>query len=143
MLSKNLELTPLTGETLEQMRAVTGDPIDALRLAADVYAMNAYGAERAVAVEAGRPLPKPPEPISTYIRSFTSDLKARLDEMARMFTTEELGRLRTLGSAIEKRLDDEREDPIESFVLLLTMDPADAVLWIRAHLDDIEARFAS
>lgn len=143
MLTNDAELKPLTDETIERLRAVTCDPIDAMRLAADVYATNAYLAERAIALETGAPQPKPPKPLSTYLRSFSVDLKARLAEMSRLFTTDELGRLRALGSAIEKQLEDDRGDLIESFVLLLAMDPADAVLWVRAHLDDIEARLAS
>jgi hypothetical protein len=143
MLITQAELKPLTNETIERLRAATGDPIDAMRLAADMYATNAYLTERAIAIATGQPGPKPPKPISRYLRSFALDLRMRIAEMLRLFSTDELGRLRALGSAIEKRLEDDQGDLIGSIVLLLAMAPADVVLWVRAHLGDIEARLAS
>lgn len=80
---------------------------------------------------------------STYLRSLAIGIKAKLVEITELLTTEELHGLRALGDAIEKRLESDEGDLVESLVLLFAMDPADAALWIRAHLDDIETRFAS
>lgn len=143
MLTANVELKPFTDETIERLRAVTDDPIDAMRLAADVYAINAYQAERIAATQAGQAPPKLPEPISAYLRSFTVDLKSKLAEMSRLFSSDELARLVALGSAVVKQLECDDGDLIGHLLVLLAMHPADAVLWVRAHLEDIEARFAS
>jgi hypothetical protein len=143
MLNTNLELKPLSDETIERLRAVANDPIDAMRLAADVYATNAYVAERTIAIEVGFARPKPPKLQSTYLRSLAIGIKAKLADITELLTTEELHRLRALGGAVEKRLESDEGDLVEILVLLFAMEPADAALWIRAHLDDIETRFAS
>ena len=48
-----------------------------------------------------------------------------------------------IGSAVSAAMD--RSDPelSEQVLELMLMDPADSVAWIREHLDEIEARFAS
>jgi hypothetical protein len=143
MFSTKAELKPLTDETIENLRAVAPDPVDAMRLAADVYATNAYLAERALAIEAGKPRPKPPKPQSKYMRSFAHDFKARMLEIADRLTSEEMSRLEALQTAIERRLDDNDAGLLETLLLLATMHPGDAALWIRGHLEEIESRFAS
>lgn len=143
MLSTEAQLKPLTEETLENLRMAAGDPIDAMRLAADVYATNAYLAERARAAAAGAPWPKPPKPVSHYVKSFTADLKARLVELAAKLKPDELARLETIGASIIARLENNDTGLMETLLLLASMHPADAALWIRAHLDEIEARYLS
>jgi len=142
MLGNKTEFHPLTQETIEGLQAATADPIDAMRLAADFYATNAYTAERARALETGYPLPEPPKLISHYMRALALDIHARFRAMAALFSPEELRRLTTLGPIVEQRL--EGDDHVaEMFMKLLAMHPEDAVLWIRSHLDDLEIRFAS
>jgi len=142
MLGNKTEFQPVTDETIEGLQAATADPIDAMRLAADFYASNAYEAERALALDMGRSLPEPPKLISRYMRALASDIHARFRVMAVLFSPDDLRRLKTLGPIVEQRL--ERDDHVaEIFMTLLAMHPGDAVLWIRAHLDDLETRFAS
>ena len=52
------QLKALPESTIANLNEVTDDPIDAMKLAADLYAMTAYRAERAVAVEAGASPPR-------------------------------------------------------------------------------------
>lgn len=141
MLSTEAELKPLTEETLENLRLVARDPIDAMRLAADVYATNAYLAERALAVAVGAPWPKPPTPVSHYVQSFTVDLKARLVELGAKLSPGELARLEVIGASIVARLEGDDGALMETLLALAAMHPTDAALWIRAHLDEIEARY--
>ncbi len=143
MLNTETELKPFTEKTIENLLAVAGDPIDAMRLAADVYATNAYLAERALAIEAGKPSPKPPRLASRYLRSFTSDFKMRLNEIAARLKSDELSRLEAIGPAIAERLEDLESGLMGMLLLLAVMHPIDAAQWIRTHLDEIEAEYAS
>lgn len=143
MMTNTAELTPLTEETIERLRAVAGDPVDAMRLAADVYATNAYLAERAIAEAAGQPRPKPPEPISRYLQTFTRNLRDRLTAVSTMLTTEEQERLKAFGVVIERQLEADDGDLLENLILLTSMDPAYAALWVRTYLAELEARVAS
>jgi hypothetical protein len=141
-MSTKPELKPLTEQTLQNLHAVTGDPIDAMRLAADIYATNAYLAERARAIVTGQPRPEPPEPQSTFVRSLVLEVGARLVEIDKRLTGRERSRLRAVGVAIDGR--PEGETGLVAILLLLTvMHPADAASWIRGHLDEIEKRVAS
>ncbi len=142
MLGNEIEFRPLTQETIQGLQAATADPIDAMRLAADFYATNAYTAERARALETGHPLPEPPKLISHYMRALALDIHARFRVMAPLFSADELRRLTALGPTVEQRLDDD-DHVAEMLMKLLAMHPGDAVLWIRVHLHDLEIRFAS
>ena len=142
MLGNQIEFCPLSQETIEGLQTATADPIDAMRLAADFYATNAYIAERARALNMGRPLPAPPKLISHYMRALALDIHARFHVMSPLFSPDELRRLTTLGPIVEQRL--EGDDQVaEMFMKLLAMHPEDAVMWIRDHLDELEIRFAS
>jgi hypothetical protein len=129
--------------TIATLTEVTQDPIDAMRLAADLYALSAYRAEKAVALEAGTRTPRTPKPLSKYMRLVATSLKERLTAIVGLFGADELERLKRLAPAIAGGL--ERNDPelAEEIYELVCMEPADAVARIRDHLDTIEARFAS
>ncbi len=142
MHENKTELHPLSQETIEGVQAATADPIDAMRLAADLYASNAYAAERALALETGRQLPEPPKLISHYLRAAALDIHARFQVMGALLNTDDLRRLEALGPIVEQRLATD-EQLGEVVMTLLAMKPEDAVLWIRAHLGDLEARLSS
>jgi hypothetical protein len=137
------ELKAAQAATIATLTEVTEDPIDAMRLAADLFAMSAFRAERAVALEAGTRGPRAPKPKSKYMRLFTSGLKARLNAIAGLFDAAEFERLKRLGPGLERRLQRNDEDVAEEIYRLVCMEPADAVAWIRDHLDALEARYAS
>ena len=129
--------------TIATLSEVTHDPIDAMRLAADLYAMSAYRAERAVALETGLSSPRAPKPLSKYMRIFATSLRARLNAIVGAFGADELDRMKRLGPALARRLERGDPDLAEEIYNLVCMEPDDAVAWIRDHLDEIEARFAS
>lgn len=137
------ELKTAHAATIATLTAVTHDPIDAMRLAADLYAMSAYRAEKAVALEAGAPSPRAPKPLSKYVRLFETGLKARLNAIACTFAADELDRLKRLGPAIACRLERNDPDLAEEIYKLVCMQSEDAIGWIREHLDELETRFAS
>jgi len=135
MLNEPLTFTKLT--------EITGDPIDAMRVAADLYTLSAYRATRALNVAAGRTLPVEPKPTSAFVRKVRAALKAKFDAIAEAFDDSEIERLKAVGPAVSTAID--RNDPelSEQIMRLVCMEPVDSAAWIREHLDEIEARFAS
>ncbi|MBX3155290.1 MAG: hypothetical protein KF773_04780 [Deltaproteobacteria bacterium] len=129
--------------TVATLMEATKDPIDAMRLAADLFAMSAYRAERAVALEAGMESPRAPRPISKYLRAFIVGLKARLNAIGGMLDADELDRLTVIAPALAERLEHNDLALIEEvYKVVVGMHPAEAAEWIREHLDAIESRFA-
>ena len=137
------ELKTAHAATIASLTEITHDPIDAMRLAADLYAMSAYRAEKAVALEAGAPSPHAPAPLSKYVRLFTTEVRMRLSAIASAFTTNELDRLKTLGPALARQLERNDLDLAEEIYNLVCMEPEEAASWVRDHLVEIEARFGS
>jgi hypothetical protein len=137
------ELKTAHAATVATLTEVTHDPIDAMRLAADLFAMSAYRAERAVALETGLSSPRVPKPLSKYLRIFTTSIKERLRETAGLLDANELDRLKKLGPALARQLERNDPDLADEIYSLVCMEPADAARWIREHLDQIEMRFAS
>jgi hypothetical protein len=137
------ELRALPEETIANLSEVTQDPIDAMKLAADVYAMSAYRAERMSAAAAGRAAPRPPKPHSKYVRTLTTGLRAKLTEIVRHFDSHEIDRLKAIGPSLLVRMNGDDSGLADEIVRLVCMAPEDAAAWVREHLDEIEARFAS
>jgi hypothetical protein len=136
------QLRALPEETIANLIEVTEDPIDAMKLAADLYAMTAYRAERAAAAARGTTVPNPPKPHSKYMRLFTRGLREKFAEVARHFEPDELDRLKRIAPAMLVQMDGE-PSLSDEIMKLVCMHPDDAAAWIRDHLDEIEARFAS
>ena len=134
------QLKPLTDATISNLIAATDDPIDAMRLAADVYAMNAYIADRTRAVEAGSPAPQPPTPISMYMQAFVTELKDRLHRIGELLDRHELERLKVLGVALSARMDRGDVELVEEVFALISNPPTEVVAWLRNHLDELETR---
>ena len=129
--------------TLEGLTAITSDPIDALRLAADLFSLTAYRAERDLANAAGLAEPRAPEPQSNYLRLLLGGLNAKLRSIAGYLDEGELERVTLLGPAVLRRMESSDPDVAEQVLMLVWMTPQDAAAWIREHLDELEARFAS
>ena len=140
---EGLQLKPLTEATLKNMLSVTRDPIDAMKLAADHYALNAYAAERRIATEIGVKPPKMPKPHSRCLRRLYALLKGRFYTIGLLFEPSEIERLKKLGPAVAERLERNDARLIDELVELLCMQPEQIVDWIRERLPLIEARFAS
>ena len=134
--------TPLTVEilaessvNLAEAKRLTSDPIDALRLTSDLYALNAYRAECALTALARVPAPPPPKPISNAMRHLQSTLKAQLSAIIELLAPDERALLVQRAPSVADRLDLGDPDIIEDLGRLVTMPPADAVAWIRARLN--------
>lgn len=143
MNANSTTMTALSEATLANLVDVTTDPVDALRLASDLYAMNAYVIERAARLDAGAPFPQPPTPLSSYMHRFLSIVKAKLLAIAVMFDHNEHRRLKRIGHGVVARIDRHEPGLADEIFTLVCMAPEDAVAWIRDHLDELEARFAS
>ena len=120
---------------------LTGDPIDAMRLASDLYAISAYRAEKVNASASHRV--KPPKPISKYLRRFTASLKSNLTAIASMLDPDDLRRLTKVGPAIIERLNRADVEVDERLFRMALETPVEAAVWLHDHLDEIEERFAS
>ena len=129
--------------TIAGLMAMTSDPIDGMRLAADIFALTAYRAERELANAAGLAEPRAPEPQSKYLRLLMSGLRAKLRAIAGYLDEGELERMTQLGPAVLRRMEGSDPDVAEQVLMLVCMTPEDAAAWIREHLDEFEARFAS
>ncbi len=121
-------------DPIEAMK-LTSDPVDAMRLASDLYALNAYRAERALTALARVPGPQPPKPISNLMRSLTAGLKAHLCAIIMLLTPDERARLEGLAPVVSHQLDLGDVDLTEHIARLITLPPADAVAWIRERLE--------
>ncbi len=89
------------------------------------------------------PTPRAPKPRSKYLQHFIAGVSARLATIAGLLNPDELARLKNIGPAIVQRLESNDAALIEEIVELLRMEPEASVKWIREHLGEIEARFAS
>jgi len=136
------QVRALPEEAIARLIEVTEDPIEAMKLAADVYAMTAYRAERTAAAATRAALPRRPKPHSKYMRSLTTGLRAKFAEVGRQFEPDELDRLKRIAPALLVRMDEE-PGLADEIMQLVCMHPGDAAAWIRKHFDEIEARFAS
>jgi hypothetical protein len=137
------ELKAAHSKTIATLLEVTDDPIDAMKLAADLFAMSAYRAERAVALEAGLTMPRAPKPQSKYVFRFATALKEKMTAIAKIFDANEIERLKKLGPMLARRLERNDSDLAEQVFELACMAPEDAATWIREHIGEIETRFAS
>jgi hypothetical protein len=129
--------------TLAGLTAITSDPIDALRLAADLFALTAYRAKRDLASAAGLAEPRAPEPQSKYLQLLLSALNAKLRSIAGYLDEGDLERMTLLGPAVLRRMEMSDPDVAEQVLKLVCMTPEDAAAWIREHLDELETRYAS
>jgi hypothetical protein len=129
--------------TAEELVDLASDPVDTLRLIADLVAMTNYRTLRVAARRVGLPSPRVPKPRSRRLRAFTASLKAKLRAIAEEFGPDEIERLKRLGPAVSERLDSKDPQVEEQVCSLLFMTPPDAVTWIREHVGELETRFAS
>ena len=135
--------TPATAATMAELAAITNDVADGMRLAADLFAMTAYRAQRVMSAAAGLPTPHAPKMRSRYMREFTAAVTAKLSAIAGLFNAEEIDRLKKIGAPLADRLEHNDPDLMDAILKVLCMEPEDGVTWIRAHLGEIETRFAS
>src|SRR5690349_19930979 len=103
-----VQLEPLSKAEIANLILVTQDPIDAMRLAADLYAFRAYAAEQHLAYKTGAPRPHPPNTLSEFLRGFLLHLKGWIETMAHTLRPDDIQRLKRIGDSLVTRL---KEDP--------------------------------
>lgn len=138
-----IELKAAHAVTIANLTEVTKDPIDAMKLASDLFAMSAYRAERAVAIEAGAPEPRTPRPRSKYLRLFTTGVGVRLNAIAGALDADDRVRLTRFAPALVRRLERGDMELMEQVYALVCLEPHEASAWIHEHLGEVETRFAS
>jgi hypothetical protein len=77
------------------------------------------------------------------VRLLTTEVRTRLSAIGSVFSADELDRLKKLGPALTRQLERNDPDLAEEIYNLVCMEPDEAAAWVRDHLLQIEARFAS
>lgn len=129
---------------VENLRPMAVDEIDAVNLAADLFAFQAFSARAKLAKQSGRPLPHLPKFSSEILRGCARRIRMILSSLAESVSGEDRERLAAILRAVDQgHLDLESLDVGSVFSLLMSMHPDDAANWLRTNLGSIEARLAS
>jgi len=138
------ELAGQMKSMVESLRPLAVDEIDAVNLAADLFAFQAFSARSKLAMQSGQTSPRLPRFSSEIVRGCARRIRMILVSLAESVSGEEKQRLSTLLRAVDQgHLDLESLDVGGVFSLLMSIHPDDAANWLRANLDAIEARLSS
>ena len=123
--------------------AMAEDPLDALATLWDVAACDRHVANARAARRHGRATPQAPVPISRLMRGFTQQLRDKCVAIAALLQSGEIERLGRITPGFVAALEMNEADVMELIRGLLPHPPDVIALWLRAHLDTLERRFAS
>jgi hypothetical protein len=123
--------------------AMAEDPLDALATLWDVTAFDRHAANARNARLHGRATPQPPVPISRLMSGFTQRLRDKCVAIAALLKSDEAERLGRITPGFVAALETNEPDVMLLIRDLLPRDPDVIALWLRAHLDVLERRFAS
>lgn len=116
---------------------------DALHVLADVIGLGLTTDAQELAQRNGNPMPPAYQPSSKLLAGFTKVLAAKTAATLSLLDAIEHERLKRIFPGFVKALD--TTDPaLQRMVTdLILMQPEEAAAWIRAHLAELESRFAS
>jgi hypothetical protein len=125
-----------------RLAAMAETPLDAIAVAWDVAMASSHRVAARVARENGRTAPQPP-PVSRLLTGFAEKLREKVEAVAAEL--DHVERLRLAAAAPGVLACIEVNDPpiVGTIAGLIQLPPEWIALWLRAHLDEIEARFAS
>jgi hypothetical protein len=86
---------------------------------------------------------KAPAPIATKLHGFSRVIAAHVDAVAQRLQPSDRDRLLAIAPGFLHGVGASEPDVVDIVLALLQMSPDFASLWLRAHLDLIERRFAS
>jgi hypothetical protein len=126
-----------------RLLAMAETPLDAIAVAWDVAMATSHTVAARVARENGRTVPQPPPPVSRLLTGFAEKLREKLAAVAAELHQSERVRLAAVAPGVLASI--ETNDPaiVGTIAGLIQLPPGWIALWLRAHLDEIEARFAS
>ena len=123
--------------------AMAEDPLDALATLWDVAVFDRHAAQARAARLHGRATPQPPAPVSRLMSGFTEQLRDKCVAIAAQLERSEIERLGRVMPGFVAALETNDADVMLLVRDLLPRDPDVIASWLRAHLESLEARFAS
>lgn len=128
---------------LNRLVAMAEDPLDGLAAVWDLAALSMHNAAAHVARRHGHETPAPPAPVSRLLIRFIQQLRDKSTAIVMYLRSDEAERLARLLPGFAAALQANEADVMLLIRDLLPRDPEVIALWLRAHLDILERRFAS
>lgn len=126
-----------------RLLAMTETPLDAIAVAWDVAMATSYKVAARVARENGRIAPQPPLPVSGLLTGFAEKLREKLAAVAAELGQGERIRLAAVAPGVLASIEANDPPVVGTIAGLIQLPPEWIAFWLRAHLDEIEMRFAS
>ena len=126
-----------------RLLAMAETPLDAIAVAWDVAMATSHTVAARVARENGRTVPQPPPPVSKLLTGFAQKLREKLTAVAGELDHGERIRLAAVAPGVLASIETNDPPVVGTIAGLIQLPPEWIALWLRAHLDEIEARFAS
>lgn len=126
-----------------RLAAMAETPLDAIAVAWDVAMATSHTVAARVARENGRAVPQPPPPVSRLLTRFAEKLREKLAAVAAELDESERIRLTAIAPGVLASIETNDPAAVGTIAGLIQLPPEWIALWLRAHLDEIEARFAS
>jgi hypothetical protein len=118
-------------------------PLDGIAVAWDLAMANTHNHAARGAHERSEPAPTPPTPVSKLLTRFAETLRDKLGAIGAVLRDDERSRLAAIAPQVLASIETQDKPVIETIAALIPLPPELIALWLRAHLDEIEARFAS
>jgi hypothetical protein len=128
---------------IASLMAMAETPLDGLAVAWDIVMAAAHTARLREARASGRAAPAAPAPVSRLLSGFASTLRNTLATVGAQLDHEERARLAAVAPGVVASIEAQDTAVIETLAQLMTLPPESITEWVRDHLDQIEARFAS
>ena len=116
---------------------------DALAATWDLAMMAVHARVANAAVTRGDAAPPPPAPVSRLLTHFADAMRERILAVGAELRAAEVERLAAIAPRVLAAVERQDKAVIDLIGGLLQLSPGWAAMWVTAHLDAIEARFAS
>jgi hypothetical protein len=126
-----------------RLLAMTETPLDGIAVAWDLAMATFHNHAARTAREHGEPAPTAPAPVSRLLTGFADAVREKLISVGVALRDDERTRLAAIAPRVLASVEAQDKPVIETIAALIPLPPEWIALWLRAHLDEIEARFAS
>ena len=123
--------------------AMAETPLDGIAVAWDLVMMAAHCENAREARTRGENTPAPPPPVSRLLTRFADAVRDKLVTVGSLLREVERERLVAIAPQVLSSIEAQDQGVVETIAGLLSLSPDWTALWLRGHLDEIEARFAS
>jgi hypothetical protein len=116
---------------------------DALAATWDLAMMAVHAKAAKAATARGNAPPAAPAPVSHLLTKFADAMRERILAIGAELRTAEVQRLAVIAPRVLASIEQQDKTVIDLIAGILQLSPGWAAMWISAHLDAIETRFAS